>query len=66
MFNLFLFYNHWQVPRDVVYLKACLKLATARKLGMPGRISGMSKQFPVTETNMGDNKPFLELPPSHN
>lgn len=72
MFNLFLFYNHWQVPcDDVVYLKACLKLATARNLGMPGRISVMSNQQSlVTETNMApknmdDNKPFLEPPPSN-
>ena len=72
MINLFIFYNHWQVPcDDVVCLKAYLKIATARKLGMPGRISVRStQQSLVTETNMAsrnidDNKPFLGPPLSY-
>lgn len=61
-----------EVPCDaVVCLKANLKLATARNLGMPGRISGSyNQQSLVTEANMApndidDNKPFVEPPPSY-
>lgn len=55
----------------VVCLKANPKLATARKLEMPGRISGIyNQQSLVTEANMAPNdmdgnKAFVEPSPSY-